>query len=181
MAKNEGKRFESAISNSFPEHVLVKRLNDNAAGWSGGANTRFSSTNEVDFICFDSNKRVFYAFELKSTQGTSLSFWREDFESKGKKQTFMIKKNQILGMQKWSKFPCVICGFIFNFRNGDNSTYFVSIENFTEYTVGLEKKSVNLNDVMAMGAIEIESKLLRTNYSYDIEGLLERTSEKYAV
>ncbi len=50
MAKNEGKRFESAFIKSVPDHVLVKRLNDNAAGWSNGTNTRFSSNNECDYI-----------------------------------------------------------------------------------------------------------------------------------
>jgi len=177
--RNEGKRFEDSFQNSVPEHVLVKRLNDNAAGWSGGANTRFTSTNEADFICFDSIYRMFYAFELKSTQGTSFSFWREDFDVKGKKQSFMIKKNQILGLQKWSKFPFVACGFIFNFRDEGNYTFFVSIENFLCYTKELEKKSVNLSDVIAMNGIEIESRLLKTNYRYDMEKFLKEAKDKY--
>jgi penicillin-binding protein-related factor A (putative recombinase) len=171
--RNEGKRFEDSFSASIPDYVLVKRLNDNAAGWSGGANTRFTSTNESDFICFDTNRRIFYGFELKSTQGTSFSFWREDFEIEDKKQTFQIKKNQILGLQKWSKFPFVVCGFIFNFRSEDNSTYFVSIQNFISYTREIEKKSINKADILSMDAIEIESRLLKTNYRYDIGKFLE--------
>lgn len=49
--KNEGKKFEDDFIKSInQDKVFVKRLNDNAAGWSGGSNTRFSSNNECDFI-----------------------------------------------------------------------------------------------------------------------------------
>jgi penicillin-binding protein-related factor A (putative recombinase) len=149
-------------------------LNDNAAGWSGGNNTRFSSNNECDFILWNDKIRTFYGLELKSTKEKSLTFWREDFEDKTKKQSFIIRKCQIQGLKKWSKFTGVF-GFIINFRSFDNKTFYVSIDDFLDYTSTLSKKSINIDDVLKMNPIEIESKLLRTNYKYNIEKFLNDT------
>lgn len=177
--KNEGKRFEDSISNSIPDYVLVKRLNDNAAGWSGGTNTRFSSNNECDFILFDDVQRILIPLELKSTKEKYLTFWREDFENKSKKQTFMIRKCQILGLYKWSKYKNVIGGFIINFKSIENKTYFVSIEEFKKYTSTIVKKSINIQDVLNMNPIEIKSTLLRTNYRYDIDSFLYEIGQRH--
>lgn len=171
--KNEGKRFEEAWQKSVPNTTLVKRLNDNAAGWSGGSNTRFSSNNECDFLLFDTVHRNLLALELKSTKEKSLTFWREDFEDKNKKQTFMIRKCQIQGLEKWSYFDNVTCGFVINFRSIENQTYFVDIRDFLNYTRNIDKKSVNIDDILKMNPIKIENKLLRTNYRYDVGKFLE--------
>lgn len=177
MAKrNPGKIFEDCFARSVPGHVLVKRLNDNAAGWSGGGNTRFASTNESDFIMFDSCSRTFYALELKSTQEKSLTFWREDFDSAEKKSTYQIRKCQIQGLYKWSLFPNCVCGFIINFRSQANKTYFINITDFLAYTNSLPKKSVNINDILMMHPVEIKNKKIRTNYKYDTECLFGQTA-----
>lgn len=168
---DEGKRFESCFIKSVPDYCWHKRLNDNAASWGNGTQTRFTSTNECDFLLFDCSTRTLSALELKTTSG-SLTYWREDFENDGKKHSFQIKKNQILGLQKWSKF-LMNCGFIINFRNKKNRTFFVIIDDFLEYTSTLDKKSINMNDVLKMNPIEIESKLLRTNYRYNIDKFLK--------
>lgn len=171
MSKSFGKNFESQFIKSIPDYVLVKRLNDNASAWSGGTNTRFSSNNECDYIMSDDNTRTFYGLELKSTKEKSLTYWREDFEDKTKKQSFMIRKCQILGLKKWSKHLGVF-GFVINFRSFNNRTFFVSINDFLNYTSSLNKKSINIDDVLSMNPIEIENKLLRTNYRYDIDKFL---------
>lgn len=44
--KNPGKIFEECWIKSVPDYCWHKRLNDNAAGWAGGENTRFTSNNE---------------------------------------------------------------------------------------------------------------------------------------
>lgn len=105
--------------------------------------------------------------ELKTTK-SSLTFWREDFEKDNKKRLYNIKKNQILGLKKFNNYYGVY-GFIFNFRNAQNDTFFVSIENFINYTSLLPKKSININDVFKMNPIKIENKLLRVNYKYNTE------------
>lgn len=174
MSKSFGKNFESQFIKSIPDYVFVKRLNDNASAWSGGTNTRFSSNNECDYIMSDDNTRTFYGLELKSTKEKSLTYWREDFEDKTKKQSFMIRKCQILGLKKWSKHLGVF-GFVINFRSFNNRTFFVSINDFLNYTSSLNKKSINIDDVLSMNPIEIENKLLRTNYRYDIDKFLMDT------
>lgn len=174
MAKNEGKRFEDAFIKSVPDYVLVKRLNDNASSWSGGTNTRFASKNECDYILYNDHTRTFYGLELKSTKYNSLTFWRKDFENKNKKQTFQIRKCQIEGLEKWSKHNGVF-GFVINFRDEQNKTYFINIRDFLNYTSNLSKKSIHKDDVLQMNPIEIQNKLMRTNYSYDIENFLDKT------
>lgn len=171
--RNDGKIFEDSFIKSVPDYCWHKRLNDNASSWSGGANTRFTSTNECDFLLFDCNTRTLSALELKTTKG-SLTYWRKDFEEDGKKNTYQIKKNQILGLQKWNYF-LINCGFIFNFREKDNRTFYVSVDDFLKYTSTLSKKSINIEDVLKMNPIEIESKLLKVNYRYNLEKFLNET------
>lgn len=174
IAKSEGKRFEDAFIKSVPDYVLVKRLNDNASSWSGGTNTRFASKNECDYILFNDKTKTFYGLEMKSTKHNSLTFWRKDFEDEDKKQAFQIRKCQIQGLEKWSKHKGVF-GFVVNFRDDENKTYFISIGDFLDYTSSLSKKSINKDDISKMRHIEIESKLLKTNYRYDIEKFLDET------
>lgn len=178
IIRNPGKIFEDSFTKSVPDYVLVKRLNDNAAGWSQGSNTRFTSNNECDFLMFNDQTRVLYALELKSTKDKSLTYWREDFEDKDKHQTFQIRKCQILGLQKWSKFSHCVCGFVINFRELDNRTFFIWITEFIEYTATLTKKSINIEDIMQMQPIEINSHLIRKNYKYDMEKFLSVTSKE---
>ena len=174
ITKNEGKVFEEAFVKSVPDYCLVKRLNDNAGSWSGGLNTRFASHNECDYILFNDHSGVFYGLELKSTKHGSLTFWRQDFEDEGKKQTFQIRKCQIQGLEKWSKHNGVF-GFIINFRDNENQTFFVNITDFLKYTSSLSKKRININDIIKMNPIKIDSHLVRTNYRYDVEKFLTET------
>lgn len=176
--RNVGKIFEDAFFKSVPNQILVKRLNDNTSAWSGGNNTRFSADNECDFILFDTNNRNFIALELKTTKENSLTFWREDFETKGKKQSYVIRKCQILGLEKWANYKNTICGFIINFRNNNNDTYFVNIKDFLAYTKTLDKKSINQNDILTMNPVKVENKLMRTNYKYNVDTLLRELNER---
>ena len=169
----QGKHFEQCFIRSIPDYCWHKRLNDNAASWSNGTETRFTSTNECDFLLFDCKTRTLTALELKSTSG-SLTFWREDFEEKGKKKSFNIKKNQVQGLQKWSSY-LMNCGLIINFRNKQNRTFYIPINEFIKYTSTLDKKSINMDDVLKMNPIEIESSLIRTNYKYNVQKFLNET------
>lgn len=167
----EGKIFENCFVKSIPDYCWHKRLNDNAASWSNGTATRFATTNECDFLLFDENSRTLSALELKTTSN-SLTFWREDFEEKGKKKTFNIKKNQICGLQKWDSY-LMNCGLVINFRNKENRTFYIPISQFIGYTSDLNKKSINMNDVLKMNPIEIENTLMRTNYKYNLDKFLK--------
>ena len=169
--KNEGKVFEQCFENSIDkEKILVKRFNDNAASFSGGANTRFTSTNECDYELFEPESRTLYFLELKSTIG-SLTYWREDFG----KGSYNIKQNQIKGLSRFDKYKGTVCGLIFNFRIENNPTFFVPINKFVKYTSTLSKKSINIKDVLQMNPIEITSHIKRTKYGYDVMDFIEKT------
>ena len=51
----------------------------------------------------------------------------------------------------------------------------IVINDFLDYTSTLDKKSININDILQMNPIEIENKLLRTNYRYNIDKFLKDT------
>jgi recombination protein U len=114
--------------------------------------------------------------ELKTTLG-SLSYWKEEFEDKTKKQSFDIKRHQILGLRNASKYKNTICGFIINFRKV-NKTFFLSINQFDEMIKGLNKKSFNLDDTIQAGAILIEQTIKRTHYKYNIDKFINDMAEK---
>jgi len=99
--------------------------------------------------------------ELKSTSAKSISFDNK-----------IIKEHQIKGLEKINnKYKDIICGFIFNFYNYNNQTYFVDIEDFIKFLKETDRKSIPLDHCKNIG-IEVENKILRTNYRYDIDKLI---------
>lgn len=156
----------------MPATCWLYRLRDNAASFAGGNNTRFTSNNICDYIAFDDITRTLFLWELKSTQGTSLTFWREDFEIKGKSQSFMVKKNQIIGLKEASKHN-LVAGFLINFRDLNNDTFFILIDDFLDMTNGLNKKSFNIYDLKSHNAILVDSSKVRTRYTYNIDKLIK--------
>lgn len=174
IAINEGKRFENSWQSSVPDTCFIYRLKDNAGAFSGGDNLRFTTNNICDYFMHDDISNTMYALELKSTEKNSMTYWREDFENKEKKQSFMIKKNQILGLHEASKHR-IVCGFLFNFRETTNHTYFVMVDEFIDYTSTLDKKSINENDVLNMNPIFIEQTLKKVNYKYNVGKFLQET------
>jgi penicillin-binding protein-related factor A (putative recombinase) len=86
----------------------------------------------------------------------------------------MIRQNQIDGLLKASKHE-LIAGFLFNFRNKNNDTFFMLADDFCDMMEWIEKKSFNIKDLenKENGAIRVDSTKKRTRYTYDIEGLIE--------
>jgi recombination protein U len=163
IPKNLGKVFEDCIKASFPPTCWVYRLRDNAASFSGGENTRFTSSNICDYIAFDDITKTLYLLELKSTQGTSIPL-------------SMIRDSQIKGLLEASKFS-VIPGFFFNFRNAHNDTFFLDINTFDNMIHSLDKKSFNIKDLESYNAIRIDSHKKRTRYDYDINKFLREVNK----
>ena len=66
----------------------------------------------------------------------------------------------------------VISGFVFNFRWGEDDklpgekTFFLNIDNFSNFMVESDKRSINMNDIVEYGGIEIESIRKRTQFTY---------------
>ncbi|MBU5332108.1 hypothetical protein KQI61_07840 [Anaerocolumna aminovalerica] len=166
---NEGKKFENSIKKSVPENCYFLRLHDPAQSFNQTDNLRFSLQNPYDILLF--SYPLLFCLELKSTEGTSMTYFREDFVDKTKKQSFMIKKNQIEGLLKANKSDGIVAGFLLNWRlkNGSQHTYFWFIDDFLQCTNTLAKKSFNESDVVNNNGILIEQTKLRTNYKYNIE------------
>lgn len=158
MPKNEGKIFESSIKVSVPDTCWIYRLNDNASSFSNGNRTRFTSSNICDYIVFDDLSKTLFLWEMKSTKSTSIPL-------------NMIRQNQIDGLHKASKHN-LVAGFLFNFRNTDNETFFININDFINMVNKLGKKSFNIKDLTNNNAVKIKSTKKRTRYTYDLENLI---------
>lgn len=175
---NDGKKFENMWKQSVDKaNYFYHRLKDSAQSFGGTNNLRFSSKNPYDSMMFAEG--YLYCLELKSTKGTSLSFWREDFEEKNKKQTFLIHKHQIQGLQKTDGFPEVVSGFLINFRETTNHTYFWHINDFLKFSNECEKKSFNENDVKEYNGLIIQQTLKKVNYIYDVKDFVYNSIKKF--
>lgn len=163
IAVNEGKRFEQNWKSSVEEldNLWIYRLKDNAASFSGGSNTRFASHNMCDFIMFDDSSRTLYAIELKSTKSASVTL-------------SMVRDNQIEELTKASKHN-LVAGFLINFRNNSNDTYFIEMCDFNKMISEINKKSFNKKDLISYNAIYVESACKKVNYKYNIKKFIKDT------
>lgn len=159
IAKNEGKLFEQDFKSSVPSTCWIYRLRDNASSFANGTNTRFTSSNICDYFLLDDISKTLYLIECKSTKGTSLPLT-------------MVRDNQIQGLLDASRHT-LIAGFLVNFRNTNNDTFFISINNFIRMAGNLNKKSFNIKDLTEYDALKIHSTKKRTRYTYDIEKMMQ--------
>lgn len=168
---NPGKEFEIQWKNSIPPEIYYHRIHDPAQSFhTEKANLRFSPQNPYD--CFLYSFPLLFTLELKSTQGTSITFFKEDFSNDGKSHTFMIKRNQIQGLNHSAMFPGIVSGFILNFRRTEH-TYFLDIKDFNLMSSSIGKKSFSESDVISHHGMLINQRLKRTRFSYDVEGFIE--------
>lgn len=158
IIQNAGKLFENDIKQSVPNTCWIYRLRDNASSFANGANTRFTSSNICDYFLFDDITRTLFLVECKSTKGTSVPL-------------SMVRDNQIKGLQEASKHD-LIAGFLINFRNKNNDTFFVLINKFLDMIDSLNKKSFSIKDLENIGALKIESNKKRTRYTYNIKKMI---------
>jgi len=101
-----------------------------------------------------------------------MTYYREDFENDGSKNTYMIKKHQLKGLQKAAEHKGIISCLILNFRK-TNHTYFLQINDFINMTSSLDKKSFNENDVIKNNGLLIQQTLKKVKYKYNIKKLIE--------
>lgn len=163
IAINEGKRFEQNWKDSCNklQNVFYYRLKDNAASFGGSNNTRFASHNMCDLIMFHDDTRTFYCLEQKSTKGASVPL-------------SMIRQNQIDELTEAGKH-CLVAGFLINFRNKNNDTYFIEICDFNQMLSELNKKSFNIKDLENNNAIYIDSECKKVNHIYNVEKFISET------
>lgn len=171
---NIGKTFEKCFQDSAPDYFLVHRLPDPAQAFSPGQNTRFSRKNPCDFFGFDTVGRIFYALELKTKAGKSISFERTK-EDKGD-----IHYYQIEGLKKYAKYAWTCVGFLIWFRQ-ENKTIFLSIQEFLRLIKLIDKKSFTITDLENnnISFVTIQQKMLRKNYRLNIDKFLEDKRNEY--
>ena len=158
IAQNEGKKFETDIKKSIPDTCWFYRLRDNASAFAGGENTRFTSSNICDYLLLDDKTRTLFLVECKSTKGTSIPL-------------SMIRDSQIDGLKEASKHQ-LVAGLLVNYRNENNDTFFILIDEYLDLIESLGKKSFNVKDLIDIGATRIESEKKRTRYKYNIEKMI---------
>ena len=82
-----------------------------------------------------------------------------------------IRQNQIDGLLEASKHN-LVAGLLLNFRNDNNDTFFVLIDDFFDMMNSINKKSFNIKDLESIGATRIDSEKKRTRYRYDISKMI---------
>jgi recombination protein U len=156
--KNPGKKFEEDFKASIPANVFYHRIPDSAQSWGEGENIRFTPKSPFDAILYA--KPLLLLLELKSTQGTSLPFDK-------------IRDHQIQQLKEANSKPGATAGFVINFRKYGR-TFFVNIEDFCGFIGSTTKKSINMDDVIKCGGIEIQAEKKRVRYRYDVRDFTER-------
>ena len=143
---NVGKQFELNFKKSMPDYVLLYRLPDSAQSFGTNSKLRFSRKSPFDYLMWDSQRHRLYALELKTVKGISISFERDKEEKRE------IHYHQIKGLNEWNKY--------------DSNKLIASIN----------KSSFNYTDLIEskLDYIIIPQIKKRTQYSYDIEQLLQK-------
>jgi penicillin-binding protein-related factor A (putative recombinase) len=174
---NAGKLFEEDLKKSANEqHVYFYRIKDVNPMFLK-PNTRVSKN---DFDSFIYKYPNLFPVELKSTAQKSFSFDEK-----------IIKKHQVDALKEAIQHNGLIAGFIFNFREYDNFTCFVHINDFLEiqylsqnqitehrFKTKLNKSSIGLDICKEVG-FEIKNVKKSVRYRYYINKLLDQLIEKY--
>lgn len=130
--KNEGKVFEANFQSSAKaqsEPVFFERIKDVSIPNHLRMQVKLPK-NKYD--CYMFHKGYLFTLELKSTKNKSISFSES-----------IIKAHQIDHLLEANNYDRIISGFIFNFREPDNRTYFVHIKDFVEYQIYINSGDEN--------------------------------------
>lgn len=159
--KNEGKVFEADIKASFPPDFFVERYKDDTSGFHG-------VSNPADFRLY--KYPLTFLLELKTHKGKSIPLAK-------------IRSSQLKGMEKAVPHRGVYCGFILNYRDIAETYYISFSELVPEYYIKTDKgeyepkpdgrKSIPVEWCREVGT-QIDQRLKRVRYSYDLEKLFKR-------
>jgi hypothetical protein len=183
MSANEGKQFEEDWKGSYAKTpFFYMRLRDGAK-WVQGQGASFTPENPCDAI--QHTMPFLWLLELKSTKGASVSFhpvtqdggapW---IRPKDKAERD-IKSNQVKELMTAATYDGVIAGFVFNFRERvlksktvPAVTYFVHINDFTEYAVATGKSSISQDDCEKIG-VWIPHERKKVHFRYDLAHFID--------
>jgi penicillin-binding protein-related factor A (putative recombinase) len=173
---NFGKEFELAVETSCKEqNIFYFRVRD-VNPMAIKPNFKLPQ-NKYDSLLY--YKDHLFPIEMKSTKGKSFSFSES-----------IIKQHQIDNLVDAVKYDGVIAGFLFNFRESENQTYFVHINDFMKYKHIAEnqlehtyqnkinKSSIPLAICKEIG-IEVRNVKKVRKYRYYLNKLFDELIEKY--
>lgn len=178
--KNAGKKFEQNFKQSCEkDSVFCLRLTDSDLSFNPNKElrSRFTVKQPCDLIVY--YKGFMFTLELKNTKGKNFSFQRDLKVPDG-----MIHYHQINSLVNMGLYDGIISGFVFNFRWGEETglpmerTFFLNINDFSKFMVESDKRSINMNDIIEYGGVEIENIKRRTQYTYKILDWLEKMVDK---
>jgi recombination protein U len=152
---NFGKQFEQDLKASVPKGTYVYRLRD-CAGWSGGDATRFTPSNDFDFLLY--REPTLLTLELKNTNSTSLRY-------------DSLRSVQEKGLLEAERHKGVVAGVLVFFRK-HGRCYFVPIFNWLTAKQASSKVSFNVEEAEAMG-IPVAAWQPKTRWRYDITGFID--------
>jgi penicillin-binding protein-related factor A (putative recombinase) len=171
--KNPGKEFEAQLQKSCQSvGVFYDRIKDTPPKVKVGKN-------KYDYYIYQIPN--LFALELKSTGDKSISFSEK-----------IIKQHQIDNLTEAATHKGIIAGFIFNYREYDNATFFVHITEFNKYKlvaqstsddhtyVKVNKSSIPLEVCEQIG-IKINNYKMRTNYHYHIKDFIDKAVSTYSI
>jgi len=179
LVKNAGKSFEEQLKQSaIDQGIYIYRIKDVPQMML----KRGARVSKNDFDSFIYKKPNLFPIELKSTQSKSISFNEK-----------IIKSHQIKALEDASKYDGLIAGFIMNFRDFDNETYFVHINEFVKlkyyaenqikdhkYKSKLNKSSISLDNCREIG-VPLLNRKKQVKYTYYVNKLLDELIERYGV
>jgi penicillin-binding protein-related factor A (putative recombinase) len=181
--KNPGKLFEEDFANScVKQEIFHHRIKDqyipHKIRMFLAKHKMFLPTSKNKYDNFVYCKPNLFPIELKSTQSKSLSFDK-------------IEDHQIENLHKENNpDKGIISGVVINFREYDNATYFVGIDEFVTYKNVAEgkdtetkfKHKVNKNsiplDICKEIGLEIKNSIKVSRYTYDMKGFIDRVASK---
>jgi penicillin-binding protein-related factor A (putative recombinase) len=175
--KNAGKDFEKDIKDSCGQDIFFYRIKDVFVP----PNFRhLIPVSPNDFDCFVYSKPNLFCLELKSTQGTALSF-----------DESIIKEHQIQNLLEASAYSGMICGLLINFRSKNNRTFFVEINEYLKYKNVAQnqikehtyKSKVNRSSI-PFGiceeiGLEVKNELKRVHYRYFMDDFIDEAIAAY--
>jgi len=175
LALSPGKQFEKSFEDSAKkDKIFFYRIKDNTGAFNPkcmecpNSKTKFTVKNECDSFLYQ--KPILLPLECKSTKSKSISLSDK-----------IIKPQQIKRLTEWLEYNGILPGFIFNFRESNNQTYFLHIKDFNDYVANPNRKNKSSIPILYCKEVglQIKNNILKTNYRYDIKDLLEQINSKY--
>lgn len=170
---NDGKKFERHWKECAEKAgIFTLRISDSDMSFHQNKDLRSRFTQKSPFDDLHYYKGKLFCLELKHTKHKSISFQRTPDDSDG-----MIHSHQINSLVNTAQYEGVYAGFIFNFREEDplqEYTYYMSIEDFSNFIVNTPKKSINKLDIVQNGGVIVESTKKRTQFNYNVESLFNK-------